>query len=202
MARASFAMTRARRQRSRLCSRKVGRSASTRGTGKCCSWRRMDVVAHDGRDHGRSDQAGNDMDMDTYADDLAAVMDALDLKRTRSWSATRPGAATVDSAKTYLEWEGQRVRRGCRRRDNPHAQRCGADPEHPSVSSAASGRAAVLGRASNAPERQAGPKPVQRAIGVAQTGIFCCPMYMNQSGGSYGNHDQSQRRRSHCRCRR
>src|SRR5258708_27830918 len=38
------------------------------------------VVAHDGRGHGRSDQPGNGNDMDTYADDLAAVMDALDIK--------------------------------------------------------------------------------------------------------------------------
>lgn len=38
------------------------------------------VVAHDRRGHGRSDQPGFGNDMDTYADDLAAVMDALDLK--------------------------------------------------------------------------------------------------------------------------
>src|SRR5260370_8740609 len=38
------------------------------------------VVAHDRRGHGRSDQPGNGNDMDTYADDLAAVIDALDLK--------------------------------------------------------------------------------------------------------------------------
>jgi non-heme chloroperoxidase len=38
------------------------------------------VVAHDRRGHGRSDQPGNGNDMDTYADDLAVVMDALDLK--------------------------------------------------------------------------------------------------------------------------
>ena len=38
------------------------------------------VVAHDRRGHGRSDQPGTGNDMDTYADDLAAVMDALDLK--------------------------------------------------------------------------------------------------------------------------
>lgn len=40
------------------------------------------VVAHDRRGHGRSDQPGNGNgnDMDTYADDLAAVMDALDLR--------------------------------------------------------------------------------------------------------------------------
>ena len=38
------------------------------------------VVAHDRRGHGRSDQASSGNDMDTYADDLAAVIDALDLK--------------------------------------------------------------------------------------------------------------------------
>lgn len=38
------------------------------------------VVAHDRRGHGRSDQPGTGNDMDTYADDLAAVMDALDLE--------------------------------------------------------------------------------------------------------------------------
>ena len=38
------------------------------------------VVAHDRRGHGRSDQPGNGNDMDTYADDLAAVMGALDLR--------------------------------------------------------------------------------------------------------------------------
>jgi non-heme chloroperoxidase len=37
------------------------------------------VVAHDRRGHGRSDQPGTGNDMDTYADDLAAVIAALDL---------------------------------------------------------------------------------------------------------------------------
>ncbi|GHO46812.1 alpha/beta hydrolase [Ktedonospora formicarum] len=37
-------------------------------------------VAHDRRGHGRSSQTWNGNDMDTYADDLAAVMDELDLK--------------------------------------------------------------------------------------------------------------------------
>lgn len=37
-------------------------------------------VAHDRRGHGRSTQTWNGNDMDTYADDLATVMDALDLK--------------------------------------------------------------------------------------------------------------------------
>ena len=38
-------------------------------------------IAHDRRGHGRSSQPWNGNDMDTYADDLAAVIDALDLKK-------------------------------------------------------------------------------------------------------------------------
>ncbi|GAC1397645.1 MAG: alpha/beta hydrolase [Vulcanimicrobiaceae bacterium] len=38
------------------------------------------VIAHDRRSHGRSEQTWNGNDMDTYADDLAALMNALDLK--------------------------------------------------------------------------------------------------------------------------
>ena len=38
------------------------------------------VVAHDRRGHGRSSQPWDGNDMDHYADDLAAVIDALDLK--------------------------------------------------------------------------------------------------------------------------
>jgi non-heme chloroperoxidase len=38
------------------------------------------VVAHDRRGHGRSSQASDGNDMDGYADDLAAVIEALDLK--------------------------------------------------------------------------------------------------------------------------
>jgi non-heme chloroperoxidase len=39
------------------------------------------VVAHDRRGHGRSSQPWSGNDMDTYADDLAAVIDKLDLKK-------------------------------------------------------------------------------------------------------------------------
>ena len=39
------------------------------------------VVAHDRRGHGRSSQASSGNDMNGYADDLAAVIEALDLKR-------------------------------------------------------------------------------------------------------------------------
>lgn len=38
------------------------------------------VIAHDRRGHGRSSQTANGNDMDTYADDLAAVIEHLDLK--------------------------------------------------------------------------------------------------------------------------
>jgi len=37
-------------------------------------------IAHDRRGHGRSDQPWDGNDMDTYADDLAALVEALDLK--------------------------------------------------------------------------------------------------------------------------
>src|SRR5687768_11872507 len=37
-------------------------------------------IAHDRRGHGRSSQPWNGNDMDTYADDLAAVIEHLDLK--------------------------------------------------------------------------------------------------------------------------
>src|SRR6202051_2756574 len=38
------------------------------------------VIAHDRRGHGRSEQSWNGNDMDTYADDLAALMETLDLR--------------------------------------------------------------------------------------------------------------------------
>jgi non-heme chloroperoxidase len=38
------------------------------------------VIAHDRRGHGRSDQTWNGNDMDTYASDVAALFDALDLR--------------------------------------------------------------------------------------------------------------------------
>lgn len=37
-------------------------------------------IAHDRRGHGRSDQPSGGNDMDTYADDLAALLEALDLR--------------------------------------------------------------------------------------------------------------------------
>lgn len=40
------------------------------------------VIAHDRRGHGRSSQTWHGNEMDTYADDLAALMEALDLNDT------------------------------------------------------------------------------------------------------------------------
>jgi non-heme chloroperoxidase len=47
------------------------------------------VVAHDRRGHGRSSQASSGNDMNGYADDLAAVIETLDL-----WNATLVGHST------------------------------------------------------------------------------------------------------------
>ena len=41
-------------------------------------------IAHDRRGHGRSSQASSRNDMNGYADDLAAVIEALDLRAIRS----------------------------------------------------------------------------------------------------------------------
>ena len=49
-------------------------------------------IAHDRRGHGRSSQPWNGNDLDTYADDLAELVEALDLKDA-STSATRRAAA-------------------------------------------------------------------------------------------------------------
>lgn len=50
------------------------------------------AIAHDRRGHGRSSQTWHGNEMDTYADDLACLIDALDLTTSR-WSATRPAGA-------------------------------------------------------------------------------------------------------------
>src|SRR4030095_9237831 len=43
------------------------------------AWRGDRCIAHDRRGHGRSSQPWNGNDMDTYADDLAQLVEALDL---------------------------------------------------------------------------------------------------------------------------
>jgi len=50
------------------------------------------VVAHDRRGHGRSTQTPDGNDMDGYADDLAAVIETLDLKDVTLVGHTQPAA--------------------------------------------------------------------------------------------------------------
>ncbi len=49
------------------------------------------VIAHDRRGHGRSTQTWDGNDMDTYADDLAAVLDKLDVKNAVMWGHSTGG---------------------------------------------------------------------------------------------------------------
>ena len=55
--------------------------------------RAIRVIAHDRRGHGRSTQTDDGNDMDTYAADVAALVDASRPARTPSMSATPPAAA-------------------------------------------------------------------------------------------------------------
>src|SRR5213080_5055762 len=43
-------------------------------------------IAHDRRGHGRSTQTWDGNEMDTYADDLAALTERLDLKTQSTWA--------------------------------------------------------------------------------------------------------------------
>lgn len=65
-------------------------------------------IAHDRRGHGRSSQPWQGNDLDTYADDLAELVNALDLKDAilvghstggggASWSAAFPRRPSMDS---------------------------------------------------------------------------------------------------------
>src|SRR2546422_6828694 len=64
------------------CSATAGRSAQMRSKTRCSSWLRGATAALpiDRRGHGRSSQPWNGNDMDTYADDLAALVEKLDLQ--------------------------------------------------------------------------------------------------------------------------
>jgi non-heme chloroperoxidase len=66
----------------RSCSRTVGRSARVAWDPQMLflGEKGFRVIAHDCRGHGRSSQPWNGYDMDTFADDLAALLEALDLK--------------------------------------------------------------------------------------------------------------------------
>ena len=53
------------------------------------------VIAHDRRGHGRSSQPWDGNDMDTYADDLAALIETLDLNRATLVGHSTGGAEVV-----------------------------------------------------------------------------------------------------------
>jgi len=61
------------------------------------------VVAHDRRGHGRSSQASSGNDMNGYADDLAAVIEALDLR-----DATLVGHSTGGEVVRYIARHGSK----------------------------------------------------------------------------------------------
>ena len=50
------------------------------------------VIAHDRRGHGRSTQTWDGNDMDTYADDLAALTEKLELRNAIQWDTRRAAA--------------------------------------------------------------------------------------------------------------
>jgi len=62
------------------------------------------VVAHDRRGHGRSEQASSNNDMNGYADDLAAVIETLDLKNITLVGHSTGGGEVV----RYLARHGTR----------------------------------------------------------------------------------------------
>lgn len=53
------------------------------------------VIAHDRRGHGRSEQASSNNDMNGYADDLAAVIETLDLKNVTAVGHSTGGGEVV-----------------------------------------------------------------------------------------------------------
>src|SRR5206468_12534329 len=72
-------------------------------------------IAHDRRGHGRSSQPWNGNDMDAYADDLAALVEKLDLKNAIHVGHSTGGGEVA----RYIGRHGTRrvakaVRSGCR----------------------------------------------------------------------------------------
>ena len=68
------------------------------------------VVAHDRRGHGRSSQVGDGHDMDHYADDVAAVVEHLDLKNAIHVGHSTGGGEVV----RYVARHGQKSGRAAR----------------------------------------------------------------------------------------
>src|ERR1035441_9919931 len=66
-------------------------------------------IAHDRRGHGRSSQPWNGNEMNTYADDLATLLDTLDLK-----NAMLIGFSAGGGEVARYRSEERRVRKECR----------------------------------------------------------------------------------------
>jgi hypothetical protein len=65
-------------------------------------------IAHDRRGHGRSGQPWGGNDMGTYADDLAKLVEALDLKNASSSIATvQVVVASLPESTSRLQWIGK-----------------------------------------------------------------------------------------------
>jgi hypothetical protein len=79
------------------------------------------VVAHDRRGHGRSSQASSGNDMDGYADDLAAVIEALDLKDATLVSHSTGGGGSCPLHRASRD-EAGRQSGSRRRRAADHAE--------------------------------------------------------------------------------
>ena len=62
------------------------------------------VIAHDRRGHGRSTQTWQGNDMDTYADDLAALFEHLDLKKAVMVGHSTGGRSGVHSMPAAHKW--------------------------------------------------------------------------------------------------
>src|SRR5690606_12929706 len=60
------------------------------------------VIAHDRRGHGRSPQSSTGNDMDSYADDLASLLAALE-SRGVTMAGTRPAAAKSPAITGVIE---------------------------------------------------------------------------------------------------
>ena len=65
------------------------------------------AMAHDRRGHGRSSQPWGGNDLDTYADDLAELIEALDLRDVIR-SATRPAAVRSPATSVATAMSGWR----------------------------------------------------------------------------------------------
>ena len=79
-------------------------------------------IAHDRRGHGRSSQPWNGNDLDTYADDLAELVKALDLK-----DAIHVGHSTGGGEVVAL---CRQAREGTRGEGGPHRRYTAADAEN------------------------------------------------------------------------